>query len=205
MAQRIEEVFRAIAPRGRSAAQRPSPGGLDATVGGSNLSPALAEAASEIARLREVYQQQADLISANTQALQTSQSGSGKSTASVIGSTASHALGGGLGLFSPLVSGLLSLFGRNSPQPTALPVYTPPPSVGIDAVLRGAQQGTAPTTASSTASVTAPQQPSYSPQITVNVSAMDSRSFMDRSSDIANAVREAMLNNHPINGVISDL
>jgi hypothetical protein len=39
----------------------------------------------------------------------------------------------------------------------------------------------------------------------VNVSAMDSRSFMDRSTDIASAVREAMLNNHPINGVISDL
>ena len=99
MAQRIEEVFRAIAPRGRSAAQRPSPGGLDATVGGSNLSPALAEAASEIARLREVYQRQADLITANTQALQTSQGGSGKSVVSAIGSTASHALGGGWGCF----------------------------------------------------------------------------------------------------------
>lgn len=204
MAQRIEEVFRAIAPRGRSAAQRPSPGGTDATVGGSNLSPALAEAASEIARLREVYQRQADLITANTQALQTSQGGSGKSVVSAIGSTASHALGGGLGLLSPLVSGLMSLFGRHASQPAALPVYTPPPSVGIDAVLRGSQQGTATTVPAATPAA-APQQAAYSPQITVNVSAMDSRSFMDRSTDIANAVREAMLNNHPINGVISDL
>ncbi|NDJ10242.1 MAG: hypothetical protein EBY17_03510 [Acidobacteriia bacterium] len=88
---------------------------MDATVGGSNLSPALAEAASEIARLREVYQRQADLITANTQALQTSQGGSGKSVVSAIGSTASHALGGGLGLLSPLVSGLISLFGRIFP------------------------------------------------------------------------------------------
>ena len=42
-------------------------------------------------------------------------------------------------------------------------------------------------------------------QVTVNISAMDSQSFMDRSTDIANAVREAMLNMHPINNVIANL
>jgi hypothetical protein len=42
-------------------------------------------------------------------------------------------------------------------------------------------------------------------QVTVNVTAMDSRSFMDHSTDIANAVREAMLNMHPINGVVASL
>ena len=42
-------------------------------------------------------------------------------------------------------------------------------------------------------------------QVTVNVSAMDSRSFLDRSQDIAQAVREAMLNMHPINDVVNDL
>jgi len=34
---------------------------------------------------------------------------------------------------------------------------------------------------------------------------MDSRSFMDHSSDIAQAVRDAMLNMHSINDVISNL
>jgi hypothetical protein len=43
------------------------------------------------------------------------------------------------------------------------------------------------------------------PQIIVNVSAMDSQSFMDRSNDIASAVREAMLNLHPINDVVASL
>ena len=43
------------------------------------------------------------------------------------------------------------------------------------------------------------------PQVTVNVNAMDSQSFMDHSADIANAVREAMLNMHPINGVVASL
>ncbi len=42
-------------------------------------------------------------------------------------------------------------------------------------------------------------------QVTVNVNAMDSQSFMDHSDDIANAVREAMLNIHPINGVVASL
>jgi hypothetical protein len=43
------------------------------------------------------------------------------------------------------------------------------------------------------------------PQITVNVQAMDARSFLDRSNDIAAAVRDAMLNLNAINDVVSDL
>ena len=43
------------------------------------------------------------------------------------------------------------------------------------------------------------------PQITVNVQAMDARSFLDRSSDIAAAVRDAMLNLNSINDVVNDL
>ena len=34
---------------------------------------------------------------------------------------------------------------------------------------------------------------------------MDSQSFLDRSNDIASAVRLAMLNLHPINDVVADL
>ena len=43
------------------------------------------------------------------------------------------------------------------------------------------------------------------PQITVNVQAMDARSFMDRSNDIALAVRDAMLNLNSINDVVNEL
>src|SRR4051794_5354886 len=43
------------------------------------------------------------------------------------------------------------------------------------------------------------------PQITVNVQAMDARSFLDRSGDIAAAVRDAMLNLNSINDVVTDL
>jgi len=41
--------------------------------------------------------------------------------------------------------------------------------------------------------------------ITVQVSAMDSRSFLDHSEDIARAVRDAMLHSHSLNDVVNDL
>jgi hypothetical protein len=43
------------------------------------------------------------------------------------------------------------------------------------------------------------------PQMTLNIQAMDAQSILDRSSDIAQAVRSAMLNMSSINDVISDL
>ena len=43
------------------------------------------------------------------------------------------------------------------------------------------------------------------PQITIQVQAMDSRSFLDHSDQIAQAVRQAMLNSHSLNDVVNDL
>jgi hypothetical protein len=43
------------------------------------------------------------------------------------------------------------------------------------------------------------------PLITVNVQAMDSRSFLDHSGEIAQAVRHAMLNMHALNDVVNEL
>jgi hypothetical protein len=43
------------------------------------------------------------------------------------------------------------------------------------------------------------------PQVVVNVSAMDSQGFMDRSDDIARAVRSAMLHMHPLNDVVDEI
>jgi hypothetical protein len=41
--------------------------------------------------------------------------------------------------------------------------------------------------------------------ITINVQAMDSKSFLEHSHEIARAVREAMLNSHALNDVVSEL
>jgi hypothetical protein len=199
----------------------------------------MSQASQEISQLESQFKQQADLIQANTQALQDSTSAkTGTSIGSSIGGAATSILGGGLGLLSPIVSGIMSLFGLGSSSSAAapLPFYTPPPSVQMSDTLRSAtpvaasagsatqaaaSAGNATPTAASagsampTAASTGSAAPignsggssaaSAAPQITVNVSAMDSQSFMDRSSDIANAVREAMLNLHPINDVVANL
>ena len=116
-------------------------------------------------------------------------------------------LGGGLGILSPVVSGLLSLFGvgGSNSAPAPLPYYTPPPSVQLSDTLRSATPSAVPASAPSDGAGAGSSGAGASPQVTVNVSAMDSQSFMDRSGDIANAVREAMLNLHPINDVVANL
>ena len=162
------------------------------------------EATSEISQLRTAYQQQAQLIAANTQALQSNTSAQGShSVASTVGNVALR--------FSRRVTGIVvaDRFGNHesvrrrwfNAAPT-LTIYTPPPPIAIDGFLQTAEfrfdsgfQGK-PEARPATAAPT---------QVTVHVNAMDSQSFMDRSSDIANAVREAMLNLHPINDVISNL
>ncbi|MES1257608.1 MAG: hypothetical protein ABUS51_04225 [Acidobacteriota bacterium] len=206
MAQRtIEEVFRTIAPSRQRGI--PDPGTITAGVSGAHgdLATSLSQAATEIAQLRTGFQQQADLIVANTQAVQSNTSAQGsRSAPGTAGQAAASLLGGGLGLLSPLISGIARLFGGGTPAPVTLPVYTPPPPVSIGGILRSDSTGT-PSSAGSAGAPSANTGTTYSPQITVNVNAMDSQSFMDRSGDIANAVREAMLNNHPINGVVADL
>jgi hypothetical protein len=205
----LEEVFRRIAPlRRRGIPNAPTlTGGVTGSDG--DLSTALSRAGTEIAQLRSNYQQQADLIRANTQAIQNNTSGQGgRSVAGSVGSVFSGLAGGALGLLSPVISGLTHLFGGGS-QPLALPVYTPPPPVSIGGILhsgdgRATSQSGVPSGVGQGGSQ-APPSVTYAPQITVQVSAMDSQSIMDRSGDIASAVREAMLNNHPINGVVADL
>jgi hypothetical protein len=202
----IEEEFQAIAPSGWQGipAAQPIVAGLS---GGAGSDASMSQASQEIALLETQFRQQTAFLQANLQpGAGGPPSGSGSAGASV----ASHVEGGlgGLGLLSPVVSGLLSLFGvgGSKSEPDPLPLYTPPPSVQISDTLRDAVTSTPASSATAgTRDTAAPQAANANPQITVNVSAMDSQSFMDRSSDIASAVREAMLNLHPINDVVASL
>ncbi|MDP9053231.1 MAG: hypothetical protein M3N93_02870 [Acidobacteriota bacterium] len=201
----IEETFQAIKPRGSRGIPAAPTIGVGISSNG-DLSSSLSQAGQQIAQLQSVYQQQAALIAANTQAIQGNTSAqTGHSTAGSVAGAASSFLGGGLGLLSPLISGIASLFGGSS-RPAPLPVYVPPSPVSLNAALT-ANAGTLQTSASPAGSSSAgsSSQTAAAPHVTVNVSAMDSQSFMDRSSDIASAVREAMLNLHPINDVVANL
>jgi hypothetical protein len=132
----------------------------------------------------------------------------GPSTASTIESIAGTVLKSGFGMV-PLVSELLGLFGGGgSPAPAPLVKYAMPAAINFEAADSGSGTTNADTdqfgmpraySAGGAGASTA------SPQITVNVQAMDARSFLDRSTDIAAAVRDAMLNLNSINDVVNDL
>lgn len=116
-----------------------------------------------------------------------SQSGSSDSALTTV-------LKSGFGV-APLIGGLISLFGGGGDDsPAALVKYAMPPKVQFDAEESGG--AIAPTNY---------DQMGTARNITVNVSAMDARSFLDRSGDIAAAVRDAMLNLNSINDVVNDL
>jgi hypothetical protein len=124
-----------------------------------------------------------------------------------------------------LIAGLVSAFGGGgSSTPPPLVKYAMPAAVdfqaaesqgqvsGLDYDQMGTPRSYAAAGTSGTASGTASGGANGSgsgnggaPQITFNVQAMDARSFMDRSGDIALAVREAMLNLNSINDVVNDL
>jgi hypothetical protein len=203
----IEETFRAIAPSRNRGIPNPPTIGEGITSGSGELNASISQAAQEIAQLRAAWQQQVSLVSANTQTAR------GTTSAGSLGQVASGIFGGPLGFLSPVLKGILGLFGGGASQPAPLPVYIPPPPISISESVYpsgalatdtslGQPAGPAPSAA---AAVTPSARQSTAPNITVNVSAMDSQSFLDRSNDIANAVRLAMLNLHPINDVVADL
>jgi hypothetical protein len=125
-----------------------------------------------------------------------------------IGSTLLEVLGGGLGL-SPLLAGIASLFGGGGDRSTPVPLtkFALPPSIqatggvnesGGQAFAVDNPQGGLPRAAPTGGQASAPAQ------ITVQVQAMDSKSFLDHSGDIAMAVRQAMLESSVLNDVVRE-
>ena len=178
--------------------------------GTSAVTDQLTTIASQLQELQTINQSQMQTIEANTSAVTANTGGKGSSggasTASSVGNTLLDVLGLGSGL-SPLISGLVSLFGGGgSSQTTAVTPFIQPLPVNLQAGFSGSAAGGASgvdygeggqprqTTAA------AAQQ-----QITVQVQAMDSQSFLDRSNDIAAAVRKAMLETSTLNDVIREV
>lgn len=170
-----------------------------------NVSDQISALTSQITALSSAQQAQTGAIQDNTQAVtqNTSTKGSSSSVGSTIGSVASSVLGGGL---SPIIGGLLSLFGGGGSQTLAAPApFVLPTPVQYNAGLTGGSPGQATPVSSSASGQPRPQASTSAPQITVQVNAMDSQSFLDHSDDIANAVRQALLSSNSLSDVIADL
>ena len=118
-------------------------------------------------------------------------------------------LSGGLGIAS-LGLGIAKLFsGGSSEQPPAVTKYQAPPSLALEVANTDNAAAGYPVTdrgqADEVRVAAETRTMAVQPQVTVNVSAMDSRSFLDHSAEIAQAVRDAMLYMHPVNDLINEL
>lgn len=167
----------------------------------------LANFNSGVAGLSAAQQQQANATQQNTLALEQNTRGRSGGAASTIANAASSLLGGA-GLLSPLLSGIMSLFGGSSsssndvaPQPFSLPAPVALQTTISAPASSSAAQG--PVSAALSAQ-TSPAMASGSPVI-VHVNAIDSRSFLDHKDAIAQAVREAVLHSHSLNEVLNQL
>lgn len=132
----------------------------------------------------------------------------GGSSGGSLGGILGGILGGGLGIPS-LIGGLMDLFGGGSSGPPPLVPFQMPSSVqfqgGIDG---GGTSGISAVDYSANGLPRSAGQASSQAsghQITVQVNAMDSKSFLDHSDDIARAVRQAMLESNSLNDVVAGI
>lgn len=199
----IEKLLAGVTPGGVTKALEEVLAGYENALAGD-----LGRLVAELGQLRTASQSQAAAVAENTQAVwqnTVAQASVEKSSAlSSAGKTAWKVLGSGLTL-SPLWSGLARLFGGSkAEEPAPLAAYVPPPAVRLEGEVTraGGQEQYTWEWEELRGRHTAPRA---APQITVQVQALDSRSFLDHSEEIAQAVREAMLNSHALNDVVSEV
>ena len=158
----------------------------------------------------QVIDAEAQATSANTDALaqntQAKSSGSAGGGVTDVMNTVSDFLGGGLSLM-PLVSLFSGLFGGGQSQPAPLVPYSMPPALNLETTsnYQNVVWGDNGMPRASGGQTAAQGSSSAGQQITVQVQAIDSQSFLDHSDEIAKAVRQAMLNMNSINDVVTDL
>lgn len=179
-------------------------GSLPQSSGNQQMSQALQQ-------LQTVTQSETETIQANTQAInqnttELGQKSTGSSTASEVGSTIESVLGVGTGL-SPLISGIMSLFGGSGSSESLPSTFLMPPAMHVNAGMSEAAptQPFAVDYAAGGQPRGVPAGQSGGAQITVQVQAMDSQSFLDHRDDIAQAVRQAMLQSSVLNDVIREV
>ena len=198
-----------IGPRGG-----PTGGGIGNIAGGaenggqSDVTEQLSALTSQIGSLSSITQSQISALEDNTQAVSqntTSKASGGSSVASGVAGAASSFLGGGLGALSPLLGGLLSLFGGGS-QTLATPApFLLPNPVQSQAGVSASEPGQVVPVSYGATGQPRGVSAGSSPQVTIQVNALDSQSFLDHSDDIAMAVKQAILNSSGLIDALNDL
>lgn len=171
----------------------------------------------ELERVRLASREQAEATGANTAALIENtavQARRSDGVATTAGRTLARVFTSGFGL-SPLLSGLVRLFQRqDEPKMAPLIKYMPPPPIHFEGYVSRTTYSRASEDFAGQATVGPSVRWREGPNvgvggaplnITVQVQAIDSRSFLDHSWEIARAVKEAMLESHSLNDVVMDL
>ena len=216
---KLYETFSAISGQQDSSAG----GALDS---GEEIASSLSDTVKQLGELQGSSQAQAASGGSSSSSSSTSSASTSSSGGSTAESIASTVLESGLGMV-PLIVGLLGLFeGGGTPAPT-LEKYAMPErqyfegadtsggisdadydQMGMPRTYSAAPDGTSAQTSGTAApggSSSGASSGAGAAQITVNVQAMDSQSFLDHSNEIAQAVRAAMLNSNSINDVVNNL
>jgi len=188
-------------------------GAMVANISGDvSMSDEIAKLAEQVQQLQSANQAASESIQGSSRTMAREGSSSGSSAGSLIGNTVLDAFEAGLGL-SPLISGIVSLFSRSGESSTTAPLtkFVMPPSIQIDGGVSEAggpafavdkPQGGLPRAAPGGGQTVG--QSVAKAQITVQVQTMDSQSFLDHSADIAQAVRQAMLESSVLNDVVRE-
>jgi len=169
-------------------------------------SSAVTQSNKQLTDLQALHQQMLASTNQNIQALNantTAKGSTGSSAMSTVGNLASSILGQG-SILTPIISGVMKLFGggQTSSQPAFAP-FIMPPSMQLETAVNNSVTPagqTSPVTSNGGAPPAAP-----APHVQIQVNAIDSRSFLDHSDAIAEAVRQALLNSHSLGDVIAGM
>jgi hypothetical protein len=184
---------------------------LGSALTAKGLEEPLALLTSQLDQLRVVTRGETESRAENTSALvqSTLAYATGNGTKDAVTGFVSQAIGStGIGM-SPLISGLARLFGSGggtNDTPVFAP-YTLPDPTRLDtgfSPTRGSRVYEVDYGASGQPRTGEEAKPVNPPQVSILVQALDSRSFLDRSDEIARAVREALLSSHSLNDVVAD-
>ena len=204
----VSPAARTVAPPTVASPNTPEAAGADAV---TELARELESLRRQLGASDEIARRQADILEQNTRAVLEGNT----RAATGAGDTAREAVSslrgsGGLGASSSPLAGLVSWLirrrgGESTPEPELPRVFQPEP-INANLGISG-DSGLTPVSYRAdgvprTNPVPAPVTPG---NITIQVQTMDSRSFLDNSDRIAQAVREAMLNSHAINDVIGEM
>jgi hypothetical protein len=200
----FELIRTVIGPSASGGASPASDAVHETSAGSTALSGAVAQNTSQLSQLQNLLLTHTDVTNQNTQAIAANTTTISQSGAAAnIAKTSAGFLGADL-LLSPIVTGIMKLFGGGGGGEKATPVYEKfslPAPVSILAGIGSNGLGSSDYGQNGLPRLTNPP----APNITVQVNALDSRSFLDRSSDIASAVRRAMLESSALNDVVSEL